>query len=434
MEEVKRKVADKDDPLIKSLLHFGATIPGTRQYFKFEGSKGVSFERFVRINSDNQSMLNVFLTFSLANFWMPEVHKHLPGSDAYLGKTVVASEADIPPDADRSDYITKKQDWELRRAALNNGGPILNHIANKKLHLLVKEVLEDVYGCTHYTIRNEFQARGVLHWHLAVSLPGVSQQDINLSNKEHRCDWNIPEKLDENDPQDREWLSLLKKLPRLTPEEERDIKEARDRVRDFTCYRLGVSKLHPQEDPHLWPAEDGGNAYGPPDENCLIQDFLTLYHGDVINEADYERLVNKVEIHRCTSSYCLRLQKLLKIYLCRFKFPNQPFGFQMVNETDEEGTVNHHKLVEILIKEGIDEGAYYQMNILEFLRTHPRLASHVPELLCIWRANCETSLISSTDAVIKYILKVRLALAGLTLDPPLYFSVHYETGDSLTLV
>ena len=74
------------------------------------------------------------------------------------------------------------------------------------------------------------------------------------------------------------------------------------------------------------------------------------------------------------------------------------------------------------------------MNILEFLRTHPRLASHVPEILCIWRANCETSLISSTDAVIKYILKVRLALAGLTLDPPLYFSVHYETGDSLTLI
>ena len=143
---------DKEDPLIKSLLHFGATIPGKRQFFKFEGSKGISFERFVRINTDNESMLNVFLTFSLPIFWMPELHRHLPGSDGYLGKTVVASETDIPPDADRGAYLTKKEDCDLPQAALANGGPIVNHIANKKLHLVVKEVLENVMGCTHYTI------------------------------------------------------------------------------------------------------------------------------------------------------------------------------------------------------------------------------------------------------------------------------------------
>ena len=417
MEEVKRRIADNDDPLIKSLLHFGATIPGTRQYFKFEGSKGVSFERFVRINSCNKSMLNVFLTFSLPNFWMPELHKHLPGSEGYLGKIVVATEADIPADADPTDYITKKQDWDMRRVALASGGPILDHIANKKLRLVVTEVLENVLGATHWTVRNEFQSRGVLHWHLAVSIPGVSQQDINLANKEHRSDYLIPDKLDPNDPQDRDWLNLMKKLPPITPQEEQDIRRARKHVCDFSSYRLGISTLHPQVDPHHWPAEDGGSCYGPPEENCLIQDFLTLYHGSEIDKEDYERLVNRVEIHRCTSSYCLRVQKLTKAYLCRFKFPKLPFGFKIVTETDKNGVDNQHKLAEILVNEGVTESAYYQMNILELLCTHPRVVSHVPELLCIWRGNCETSLIDSTDAVIKYLLKVSNDFSNLTIYP-----------------
>ena len=57
----------------------------------------------MRIDSDDTEMLNLFLTFSAADLHWPNLHRLLPGSEKYLGKTVVKSVRDIPSDKDPSE-------------------------------------------------------------------------------------------------------------------------------------------------------------------------------------------------------------------------------------------------------------------------------------------------------------------------------------------
>ena len=59
--EVKDKVAAGDEALLKSLLYFGSQITGTKQYFRIQANKALSMDRWIRIQSDNTKMFNLFL-------------------------------------------------------------------------------------------------------------------------------------------------------------------------------------------------------------------------------------------------------------------------------------------------------------------------------------------------------------------------------------
>ena len=61
MAEVKDKVAAGDEALLKSLLYFGSQITGTKQYFRIQANKALSMDRWIRIQSDNTEMFNLFL-------------------------------------------------------------------------------------------------------------------------------------------------------------------------------------------------------------------------------------------------------------------------------------------------------------------------------------------------------------------------------------
>ena len=83
--------------------------------------------------SNGEEMLNVFLTFSLADIHMEELHMLLPGHEQYFGKTVVKTLDDIQPDADASQYIDEKLDNRLKRKALNENGHLVDYFAKKNL-------------------------------------------------------------------------------------------------------------------------------------------------------------------------------------------------------------------------------------------------------------------------------------------------------------
>ena len=72
--------------------------------------------------------------------------------------------------------------------------------------------------------------------------------------------------------------------------------EARKRVIQFAVETVGITAVHPNEDPKMWPAPTGQNIYEP-DINCLRQDYKDVIKDDETIKKDYELLCNRVEIH-----------------------------------------------------------------------------------------------------------------------------------------
>ena len=408
MEEVKRRVGTAGDPLINTLLYWGSTIPGTRQSWKSEGSKAISFERAVRIFSNNERMLNLFCTFSMPSITLPEFHniidQLLREDERYVNKTVVKNAADIPASAsDASQYITAQENFRRRQRAVQQNCHILDYVANQKLDLLLKHVMEDVLGITHYFSRKEFQSRGTLHWHLTLSMQGLNLADTRAAFKKYKFEIAIPDDVNLEDPQDEcdlEWIQIVNSAEDVSPEEKAEIKRARRRVLDFYTYHAGVTEVHPQADPTKWPIYDGGTA-GEPDINCLLQDPVEVLTPGVFDAADYERLCNRVQLHNHSPQYCLRFNQALNRQQCRFGFPLQPNMFNIETRKGADDSdipvritkqINHPR-------NRITDGELVTM------RTHQRLVRHIPEILSVWRANCEVTLVKSVQAIIKYVLK-----------------------------
>ena len=400
IDDIKERVSRNDDQMMKSLLHFGATIPGTRQYFKYESSKSISFERFVRYETDNEGMLNVFLTFSLPDLHMHELHRLLPGSERYLNKTVVKKSTDIPADANADDYITEQENYMLRSRNLRENAHITDYVGNKKLHMVISEILMGVYGVTHWLLRNEFQSRGALHWHMAARMKGVCLEDMTAAFKRYSIDLGYT--VQPMDMPNDEWEKVIDEYPALSPDEEQSLLRSRENVIAFVTDHLGLTELHPQPDPNLWPGPEG-SAVTAPTTNCLVEEFLKIIGNEEYMKEDYERLLNRVQRHKCQKTYCLRFQALLEAYLCRFKFPKDAAGCQLLTVRTGPDT---ERLDQVVLETVLsDNGAFFETGILRMVRSHPRLVGHVPQLLSVWRGNCDQKLIESVKAVVKYILK-----------------------------
>ena len=131
MAELKQKVQEDDEAVMKSLTLFSAQIPGTKGYFSQEAKKAAALEKWLRITSNGEEMFNVFLTFSMPDRHINELHRLLPGSDAYLNKKVIQNLSEIPPDEDPDMYIDEKTDYMLRSRALNQNGGIVDWFAQK---------------------------------------------------------------------------------------------------------------------------------------------------------------------------------------------------------------------------------------------------------------------------------------------------------------
>ena len=73
-----------------------------------------------------------------------------------------------------------------------------------------------------------------------------------------------------------------------------------DKVINYAVNTLGVTRIHPQEDPVQWPPPLGQNVHVPL-TNCLRKRFQDIED----YSTQYELLINRAMIHKCTLNYCL---------------------------------------------------------------------------------------------------------------------------------
>ena len=403
MAELKAKVEEENDMIMKSLVTFASQIPGTKGFFSQESKKAVAMEKWIRIMSKGDEMFNVFLTFSLPDLHIEELHRWLPNSDQYLGKIVVPKLSDVPPDADPSQYIDEKTDFLLRSRALNDNGHIVDWFAHKKLSLLVDKVLHDTLGMVDYIIRSEYQSRSAVHWHMAGRMLGLSMKDIQKACKKYDFDVkdNMDEVMTEEEIEQERRTFLREGVVTDHPNTEafkQEVQESRDKVIEFTVLDLGLSACHPQIDPKLWPGPEGQNV-SKPATNCLRTTFLDVEDID----QDYELLVNRVELHTCRLLYCLK--KFLESQRCRFGYPLTLVGF-IERILDGEG--GRKIWEEVVRSDDFPLGAGFEYGKLRIVRNHPRIVMHVPELLVLWRGNVDQKLIDNPKQFLKYALKYLL--------------------------
>merc|ERR1712077_140669 len=137
-----------------------------------------------------------------------------------MGKKTVKSMDDVPEGADSSEYITKAEDFRLRTKNLEENGHIVNYFVNKRLQLLMKYVLQGTLGVDFFFIRNEYQSRGSLHWHIVAHVPGLEAPVQKEALGKYRFDLNSSgQEIDEN-TEDTYELRLLRQYPVVTEEKQ----------------------------------------------------------------------------------------------------------------------------------------------------------------------------------------------------------------------
>ena len=189
--------------------------------------------------------------------------------------------------------------------------------------------------------------------------------------------------------------------------EDEEIEKAREEVTTFT-QMMGVAAWHPQRNVAHWPPPEG-LARERPRENVLRQRFTDVTSDEEYWER-YEKLLNRTMLHTCRVGYCLKptnnnmRQQADQRAKCRFGFEKAYHGFQPIWDVNGSSLLGH-KWIEGYDPAEIGLSSDGKTTDLFLMRNHPRMVSHIPELLSIWQANIEGRPVRSYEQVIRYLLK-----------------------------
>ena len=358
---------------------YGADLPGTRAFWSYQERKLVALEQWVQHYSDGLEGFNIFLTFTLPDLHLADLHRILPGSEAYLDKIVVQSVADIPPGAEASNYITKRQDYQLRQAAVQSNGHIVTEYAQIRIQELMEAVLGPAYGLRDYCVRTEFGAHGRCpHFHLV----GMVETDMRPEDFMEACrglfyveDSGLTGEALEAAKQRavKAGRGIVEPGGQLPP----DIAQARQRVGHAAVNSMGIVNLHPHPHQH----HDAG----------AVDILKTPFSLDANMDQDLARLVDKIQIHSC-SSKCLRQDLNSGRMVCNAGYPKSLAGYRVNNETQVlERQDDYQQGYEFVAGDNNSNNSSANSSgpiTLELLRNHPRVVSYNPELLLIWRGRC----------------------------------------------
>ena len=372
--DIQNAVAENDYRILNKLLYFSSTLPGTRQHLRFMRDKAISLVRYLRITSDDTEMFSFFQTFSAADHHWPDLHRLLPGSENYLGKRIVDNMDDVTPE-EHANCIEKGKDFLLRSKAIRENADIVDAYFYHRLHAMLEDVLS-IHGSTAYIVRFEFQARGSIHAHLLLKMKGgPCYVKMKLAQMQ---------------------------LEKATLMEKSQILNARQDIIIHSTLELGISAIHPNSTPSHWPGPYGSNVHTPP-LNVLRQNYLDLKDGFEFKER-HEMLVNRTMLHKCRIGYCQKQNKRDKDgnLICRFGFPKKLCGFENQYSVSDNGALYSENINRTEEAKG---GATYVGDQLTFLRNHPTVVNHVPELLNIWGANIDSNEINSYEQIINYLMK-----------------------------
>ncbi|KAL8586175.1 hypothetical protein ACOMHN_057737 [Nucella lapillus] len=375
MAELKQHMEEGNEKLLNKIMYFSAPIPGTKQHLRYEADKAVSFVKFVNVTSDDIDMFTLFQTFSAADLHWDDFHRTLLESEKYLGKRLVSqSDFDDLSESDKTRAITKQEDYHLRMKALNDNPDKVDSYFSERLQVLLKHVMP-ILGALYWIIRFEVQARGTIHAHLLIGVKGgPSKHDLEKARTKNDA------------------------YQKCTGDEKREIDECKDNVLTCSCANLGISTMHPRPDPANWSGPYGQDVHTPA-VNILRQRFLDVSHNPDELQERYEKLVNRVMLHHCRDGYCLEKNSNGE-KACRFKFPMKLIGFEAVVSDDGKTLLRPRRLPDVAA-----DGAIYVDGKLCYLRNHPTIVHHIPELLTIWGANIEGKTIETYEQVLRYLLK-----------------------------
>jgi hypothetical protein len=349
------------------------------------------------------------------------LHKKLPGNDQYLDKIVINKENDIPLDAlDKNLYITKALDYQLRKKAVDENQHIVNEFFQKRVKTIWETVLQPILGGEEYIMRYEFQMRHAIHCHMIMTMKnGPSCKEMELAKE--KCP-----KLNHESTDDQ-----IKRAD--------DITNAKNKMINFNSLLAGIFALHPELNPVDWPPPLGQNPY-PPEVNVLREPIIDFDDPNYLYNY-CSRIVNRVQIHKCSFGYCLDSKRFETIkkstrdqdkidddinnaennsidqtkepkkkadknYLCRFNFPFRFNGFKpnldennMLESIEPDINDPDNPLNNPMIY-----GASYDLladDVLLLLRNHPYLNNHIIEILALWGANCDQKCITSYQQVVQ---------------------------------
>ena len=407
MAELKDAVLKKNNPeIFRKLLYFSRSIPGTRQFFKYESNRARAYVDFVHIMSNNEATFNLFLTLSFADLHDPSLHKLLPGSQAYLGKTVVKRIQDIPPGADVNDYITKTDDFKLRTDAVARNTDVVSWYLNQKLEKFRQYVLEEHLGVCDYIIRVEFQHRSAEHFHMVLRLvDGVSMNAIEAALQETK--FEIIERRYVSDEERAAQLAEMTADDRTEADRQQEYaNNSRHQVIDFTTSQCGLTAVHQQPDPNLWPGPVGWDVQAPP-TNCLRAAFEDVIETGNTLQSDLIQLLNRVQCHKCNKNYCVKNMQLeggLIQKYCKLHYPFPLIKFEADLAEDDSG---RYVNVRNLMEDG-DRTAEIMGNNVVYVRNHPWLVAVMHDFLTVWRSNIDCQVIRSLNQLLDYVLKYML--------------------------
>ena len=77
---------------------------------------------------------------------------------------------------------------------------------------------------------------------------------------------------------------------------------ARENMIRFAVKEAGISAVHPNPDPHQWPAPHGQNV-SKPKEN-IMRDQFNYPKKEKDRKEKHEKIVNRTMLHNCKKGYC----------------------------------------------------------------------------------------------------------------------------------
>ena len=149
-----------------------------------------------------------------------------------------------------------------------------------------------------------FLDRGVIHGHTLLQMEnGPSKIDLDWAF-DHYCKARRlikkPEKTPEEGGQQSEWDYYLEKK-----KEYDNVAQAQEKIAEFAMLQVGLSTVHPDLNPKMWPLPYG-QAAAAPVKNALRQKIEDTLESNESLQQTYRHCVNKGQLHNCVHKYCLR--------------------------------------------------------------------------------------------------------------------------------
>ena len=393
--------------LARRIIRKGAGILGSPASMRKHGQSATNLINFLRHHTEDMENLNYFLTLTSADAHCTGFFRLFPEGVAHLAKIKVKTTDLIPEGADKNKYTTESEDFLFRRDFLNRHARHYDVYFRNKVELYVDHMFVQKLGCLDFVIRYEFQARSAIHAHILLAFPiGISRADrLNAIRPWHQDD--VLEQA----------ISLVDH-PAAPVTEALKAVRTRQRLVDVATLHWGLTECHPSNFlGDRLPVHLGTMMQNP--TNAVLRSSLTERLSDPI--PSLINLVNKVGIHQCRTSYCLKPKKTpsprplpsipeeteAPTLQCRFDFPQDLLGFQYTGPSDAPTGVQPEDppIRGVLNRISNPASTFHNQLRMRLARNHPNTVSHNQDTTLTWQANTCSMQVFLEDDMKDYVSK-----------------------------